>query len=429
MNQIIPADTEQQKDILWKKYLSKKKSFAKAQFQLSEYQKVVRPAFDRWLSSFAGDRFGECLMIRYELKRYDENILTFDRLCRILKKSASEVLFAIQTECIEQNKFFWGIVREQYEKASAEAEQRFRDRLKAMMGDDSSENTKRLWEAFDRLNEAADPRERHNLRQVAPEKEEPEQAGEIKKLYRTLCLRHHPDKTGVYNEKLWLEIQDAYEKGSVKKLRELLKRPVAKPDDTSFGLSCEEIQSMIDALEKEFKPVRADLRSAKKSPAWDFLKWDERKREERREDLSRQADESLARLQQQRDQRKATVAGFFRPNQRFKKVQIIVSRDVGKKASYTIRMIYGKHEKTLPIRRGVKQPDSIFAERCAVTGLSALKAPCRVSFILPDKLLASLRPVEAGFIFGDELGNLVSRHIVNFTDMRDEYDFSNASKV
>ena len=28
MNQIIPADTEQQKDILWKKYLSKKKSFA-----------------------------------------------------------------------------------------------------------------------------------------------------------------------------------------------------------------------------------------------------------------------------------------------------------------------------------------------------------------------------------------------------------------
>ena len=92
-------------------------------------------------------------------------------------------------------------------------------------------------------------------------------------------------------------------------------------------------------------------------------------------------------------------------------------------------MIYGKHEKTLPIRRGVKQPDSIFAERCAVTGLSALKAPCRVSFILPDELLASLRPVEAGFIFGDELGNLVRRHIVNFTDMRDEYDFTNASKV
>ena len=108
------------------------------------------------------------------------------------------------------------------------------------------------WEAFDRLNDAPDPRERRNLHQVAPEKEEPEQAGEIKKLYRTLCLRHHPDKTGVYNEKLWLEIQDAYEKGSVKKLRELLKRPVAKPDDTSFGLSCEEIQSMIDALEKEF---------------------------------------------------------------------------------------------------------------------------------------------------------------------------------
>lgn len=264
--------------------------------------------------------------------------------------------------------FFWGIVREQYEKASAEAEQRFRDRLKAMMGDDSSENTKRLWEAFDQLNDAPDPRERRNLHQVAPEKEKPEQAGEIKKLYRTLCLRHHPDKTGVYNEKLWLEIQDAYEKGSVKKLRELLKRPVAKADDSSFGLSCEEIQAMIDALEKEFKPVRADLRSAKKSPAWDFLKWDERKREERREDLSRQADESLARLQQQREQRKAKVAGFFKPNQRFKKVQIIVSRDVGKKASYTIRLIYGKHEKTLPFRRGVRQADSVFAERCAVTG-------------------------------------------------------------
>ncbi|MBQ9771083.1 MAG: J domain-containing protein [Lentisphaeria bacterium] len=160
-------------------------------------------------------------MIRYKLKRYDENILTFDRLCRILQKSASEVLFAIQTECIEQNKFFWGIVREQYEKASAEAEQRFRDRLKAMMGDDSPKNTKRLWEAFDRLNDATDPRERCNLHQVAPEKEEPEQAGEIKKLYRTLCLRHHPDKAGVYNDKLWLEIQDAYEKGRVKKLREI----------------------------------------------------------------------------------------------------------------------------------------------------------------------------------------------------------------
>lgn len=85
MNQIILADTEQQKDILWKKYLPKKKSFAKAQFQLSEYQKVVRPAFDRWFSSFSGDRFGECLVIRYELKKYDEIFLTFDRLCRILK--------------------------------------------------------------------------------------------------------------------------------------------------------------------------------------------------------------------------------------------------------------------------------------------------------------------------------------------------------
>ena len=41
------ADSEVQKALLWKKYLSKKKSFAKAQMLLAEFRRNDEPAYQQ----------------------------------------------------------------------------------------------------------------------------------------------------------------------------------------------------------------------------------------------------------------------------------------------------------------------------------------------------------------------------------------------
>lgn len=430
MADIILAGSEQQKDILWRKYLSKKKSFAKAQLAIADFERIDRPGYQRWLSTFAAEEQAEIFLNRHYLERYDQQLHTFRQLCAVAGASKGDILFRIQAECIERNKFFWGIVAELYEKASAEAEQKFKERLQEYLNAKHPCGEKDLFESFQRTFHGFRKSDDEIPPQPPAAAETPAEASsEIKKLYRTLCLRHHPDKTGVYNEALWLEIQEAYEKGSLKKLRELLKQPVIKDENTSAGLSGDDIQKMIFDLEQQFKPVRAKMRNAKKSWAWNFHAWTAEKRKKAQEFITKYLKEQSAHISDQLKKRKTEAAKIFTPGRRHKHVQVIVEQIPNIKTKYIIRLIYRYHQKYLPIQRNRKMDDAAFAEFCVVTALRSLKCPCKVSVILPAELRPHLPDTPPGFIYGSEYGNLISRHIVSFDDMRNEYDFLDAVRV
>lgn len=420
MADIIPAPLEQQKDILWKKYLSKKKSFAKAQVAVADFERLDRPGYQKWLATFAVEEQAEAFLQRHSLERYDQQLHIFRELCAVSGVSKADILYRVQSECIAKDKFFWGIVAELYENASAEAERRFKEKLQEYLKAHHPGRGKDLFESFQRTchGSATSQEDAPPAQPEAPDA--PTEPGmEAKKLYRTLCLRHHPDKTGVYNESLWLEIQEAYEKGSLKKLRELMKRPVIKDENTSAGLSCDDIRNMIFELEQQFKPVRAKMRDAKQSRAWGFHTWSAERREIARRVIEKFLKERIAYLAGQLKKRKSEVAAIFTPGRWHKYVQIIVEQIPNIKTKYMIRLHYGIHAKYLPVQRGRKMDDAEFAELCVVTALRALKCPCRVSMILPAELRAKLPDIPPGFIYGSEYGNLISRHVVTFDDKRD----------
>ena len=75
-------------------------------------------------------------------------------------------------------------------------------------------------------------------------------AGDLKKLYRELCLRYHPDRIGTHDAKtqrLWNEIQDAYMNHDLEGLRAIHSGIELESGKTE--LSCSEIDEMIFDLE------------------------------------------------------------------------------------------------------------------------------------------------------------------------------------
>ena len=405
----ILADSETQRALLWKKYVAKKKSFAKAQMTLSEYRRNDEPAYQQWLESFAGETLAETSFAKYEYKRYTENIIMFDRLCRMEKVSQPEMAYRIQQICITENTFFWGVVRKLLDEAEQKLEQQFRERINEYLRsrEDSAKKAKRVAETFEQMQAkpfTPPPRK-------APVVTESDSA-EIKKLYRTLCLRHHPDKTGYYDETLWLEIQNAYELGNVRKLKELMDRPVVNPDVQHGALSCEEILAMTKAVEQEFKPVRAALKRAKRSIAWEFRKWPESKKEMAKVLLQRRSENENIGIKQLVAEKQQQVRTLLAADKRHKQVKITVSRVPGKKILFDILLEYGVHSKTIPLRVSSQATPEQVAEKCVISALGALKSPCRVDFTLPDDLIGELRKVEPGYVCGDDLTNALSRHIV-----------------
>ncbi len=167
-------------------------------------------------------------------------------------------------------------------------------------------------------------------------------------------------------------------------------------------------------MEQEFKPVRAALKRAKRSIAWEFRKWPDSKKELAKELLRKRSENEHLGIKQLVAEKRQQVQSLLAADKRHKAVKITVSRVEGKKVLFNILLEYGVHTKELPLRVNPNATAGQIAEKCVITAFGALKSPCRVDFSLPDDLAGELRKVEPGYIFGDDFTNLLTRHIVDF---------------
>ncbi|MDR1726521.1 MAG: J domain-containing protein [Acidobacteriota bacterium] len=104
---------------------------------------------------------------------------------------------------------------------------------------------------------------------------------EVKKLYRELCLRYHPDKIGAHDvrtQRLWNAVQDAYQDGDLQRLRSIYAG--CELEAGGADLRCSEIDDGIFDLECAIRELRAELRARKRTPFWGFATWTEAKREQ-----------------------------------------------------------------------------------------------------------------------------------------------------
>ena len=95
----------------------------------------------------------------------------------------------------------------------------------------------------------------------------------VKELYRRLVRRLHPDTkadSDVGVSALWHEVQEAYSAGNVERLEMLLAMTDIQANEAGDHTSLSQMRSVLRELRRSFNALQCNLRDAKRDPAWNF---------------------------------------------------------------------------------------------------------------------------------------------------------------
>jgi len=188
---------------------------------------------------------------------------------------------------------FWHLLDGEIEKYRQEEQEREKMRYKSNfdsteednqedMEDETDEfddsDTKEVFEDFEKEFERF-----LNKMLGIPDNQEPtvETQKELKKLYRELCMKYHPDKIGKHDarmQRIWNEIQSAYEDADIDRLRSIYFDCEIK--EGKRDLSCSEIDDLILNVQRRINDLREDLFYQKKKPFYGFSVFNETQKNE-----------------------------------------------------------------------------------------------------------------------------------------------------
>lgn len=312
---LIPLDTAKIRWEYQREYKRRKRVLERLETQLQQYEESDEPEFRKYLArTFGAEQtlhreLAEQIHLwqtRYEKIRFlaREHHMSKERYCFSLHpKVTAELDFWGVLE--KELQTFWESGRKTCEEETLEQEEFAQKLRSSIFGNDEDRETEM---------DETEPDEKRDFEKVfnklfenlfgdggnASEKE-PE-TGELKKLYRELCLRYHPDRIGAHDvktQRLWNEIQDAYMNGDLEGLRAI--RSGIELESGKAELSCSEIDELILDIEWSIQEKRSELRSQKKTPIWEFASWTEQKRKRIAKDikLEFEQDARMTRLQLQ----------------------------------------------------------------------------------------------------------------------------------
>lgn len=314
--ELIPLDTAKIRQGYLKEYKRRKKVLDRLEEQLQRYEESDEPEYRKYLARTFGaeqtllreltEQIHLC-QTRYEKIRFlaRESYMSKERYCFTLRSQlTSEQDFWGLLELELQN--FWESGRKTREEEKRECEESVRKLRSSIFGIDEDEDIEK-----DETSEDDDDFEKifQNLfKNLLGEdddntSEEESEAGDLKKLYRELCLRYHPDRMGAHDAKtqrLWNEIQDAYMNRDLEGLRAIRSGIELESGETT--LSCSEIDEMLLDIEWSIQEKRSELRAQKKTPIWGFSSWTEQKRKQIAKEIKSEFDQNaqMTRLQLQR---------------------------------------------------------------------------------------------------------------------------------
>jgi hypothetical protein len=115
--------------------------------------------------------------------------------------------------------------------------------------------------------------------------------GELKRLYRELVRRCHPDRTGRHDPAalaLWHEVQDAYLAQDLGRLAMLHESSANGETVVSTTTPVGRMLDMVKSMLKSLREAQALVAKAKRHPAWNFLQWEDLRRRRERDKLHRE---------------------------------------------------------------------------------------------------------------------------------------------
>lgn len=102
----------------------------------------------------------------------------------------------------------------------------------------------------------------------------------IKELYRVLVRRLHPDlnRSGpdAFRNRLWAELQEAYAGGDHERMEVLIVMTEIHTGEDATQATLHHIREVALAMERKVREISGLLRKARKTPAWEFWKSDDR---------------------------------------------------------------------------------------------------------------------------------------------------------
>ncbi|MEG1980653.1 MAG: J domain-containing protein, partial [Victivallaceae bacterium] len=286
---LIPLDTRRIREEYLKTYRRRKKSLEKIEAELQIYNESDEPEFQKFMALRLGAELTRArevaLAISQAHMRYEKITMgarahgvSKGRYCYNLAQQmgeASDFWAALDQDLL--------VLQEAERKRTEEFERRFNDFRNEPDDevDDDKDDGGFNDEDFDRAKEEfrklfggifGD-----NVIEFEDDSDQVQNDGELKRLYRELCIRYHPDKFGAHDQKtqrLWISIQEAYQDGDHARLRAI--HAGIEMESGKKEISCSDIWVMIDELEWTIRNSRCELRNLKQRPYWGFGKWDEK---------------------------------------------------------------------------------------------------------------------------------------------------------
>jgi hypothetical protein len=328
---LIPLDTAKIRKELLKVYKRRKKVLERIETQLEQYNENDEPEFRKFLAR----RFGaeqtrlrglaekiHLIQMRREKLRYMacEEGMSQNRYCAYLE---SKVTPETDFWTVLENKILE--FQEEQQRLDDEFERYCRECDDDEWDDDGEDDDDEIFfeddefenefagfadEIEDMFGKGARSIFDRLFGDILPAEESRSKGDEtaLKKLYRELCLRYHPDKIGEHDAKtrrLWLSVQEAYQLGDLSRLRAIHAGLEIESGNTQ--LFCSDIDAMIGEIEWSVHMSRNQLRNIKKAPHWGFSAWNDEQRKQAEQELLEYYHYELAMAEQQLRKKEAEL--------------------------------------------------------------------------------------------------------------------------
>lgn len=296
---LITLDTARIREAHFKSYCREKKTLEKLELERRSYNEADEPAFRQFIAA----HFGAELTREREIMCYIAQATSRQEKIAygayIKRMTQGRYCYFLSTK-LKKDVDFWAeldrhvaMLAEEERKREEECQRRFAEEAEGDEYDDDEDDDfewmdKEFRRVFGHVWDAI----------VLDNDIEPvlkNEQKDLKRLYRELCIRYHPDKIGTHDahmQKLWLDIQDAYAEGNMGRLRTI--HAGIQIESGKQELSCSDLWRLIDELKRSILEIRRELRYVKARPSWGFCTWSEQKKKRALREIKKEFDDQYA---------------------------------------------------------------------------------------------------------------------------------------
>jgi hypothetical protein len=259
---------------------------------LSEFEKTIRPAYERWEAETLGPLLAEERQL----------IAKISHLEHLISRAGLEALFTGR----DPQEIYEEVAREQQEweerQASGEPEspgpepeepydpdaerefpdeeREFRAYVRYACGDEPDQFSKREYKKL--FNEYREWKKKREGEGGSVGRKKEDVPARVKELYRVLVRRLHPDTGKSRNDpnvqRLWHDLQTAYAAQDVERLEVLLAMTDLHESGSAIRSTLFHLRKVAKEMENTVRELKARFREARTSPAWAFWHSDNREK-------------------------------------------------------------------------------------------------------------------------------------------------------